>query len=65
MSYHASGRPVYRSSSVIVTRCVRVSPRYGDDVVASMYHPTDWNGMSRGVVRDIKAKPKTRVWRQR
>ena len=61
---------MYRSSSVIVTRCVRVSPRYGDDVVASSYYPTDWNGMSRGVVRDIKArspkaKPRTRVWRSK
>lgn len=61
MSYHASGRPTFRTGSVVVVPAdVRASERYGADVSATKYARTDANGMSVGIVRDVLRGERTR-----
>ena len=53
MSYHASGRPVFRTGSVVVVPAdVRASLRYGANVKASAYSRVDLNGMNAAIARD-------------
>lgn len=54
MSYHASGRPTFRSGSVVVVPAdVRVTERYGAGISATPYARQDANGMSVGIVKDV------------
>lgn len=54
MSYHASGRPAFRTGSVVVVPAdVRVTPRYGHDVSASGWASSDRNGMSARVASEV------------
>ena len=68
MSYHASGRPTFRTGSIVtVPNDVRVSERYGAGISATPYSREDRNGMSVGIVKDSlrgatrtrRVKPKT------
>jgi hypothetical protein len=73
--YRESGRPVFRTGSIVMVYDVRVTPRYGDGIGAGAYHRVDRNGFSLAEAKDAKRGarkgtlkrkpgPKVRVWRE-